>query len=158
MTSNIGQASLNKLAKSFGFEASTGKAPEALDPEHVKHQVMLKLREQMRPEFLNRIDKILIFNPLTRADLKKIVKLELGKLKKRLAEQKISLVFLPAVANYLTEISFDPKEGARLVRKNLQDLFEDQIAQSILRGEIKEDKTLTCKVVQAGKQKSIEIT
>lgn len=170
LTSNIGQSSLNKLAKSFGFEANGGKASEALDPDQIKHQVLLKLREQMRPEFLNRIDKILIFNPLTRADLKKIVKLELEKLKKRLAEQKIGLIFSPAVANYLTEISFDPSEGARLVRKNLQDLLEDQIAQGILRGEIKAHKTLTCKVIPQGqpgnradaslpgKQKSIEIT
>ncbi len=138
LTSNIGLSSLNQWAKKFGFSAEqkegTSKKDESFE---LKGQVEAKVREHFRPEFINRIDKILVFHPLAKADIKKIVKLELDKLKEQLADQKLKLTIAPAIINYLADKSFDPSQGARLVRKNIQDLVEDLVAQEILQGKIK---------------------
>ncbi len=139
MTSNLGLSSLNRWARSFGFFAAAKTA--AKEPsgsgDAVKQEVLSKIREHFRPEFLNRIDKTIVFEPLSKEDIKKVVKLELEKLQTQLlAERQISLKIPQAVINFLTEKSFDPSQGARLVRKNLQDFVEDKIANQLLEGKL----------------------
>ncbi|MDP3741195.1 MAG: ATP-dependent Clp protease ATP-binding subunit [bacterium] len=160
MTSNIGVSSLNRLAKNFGFAENVKNKTIEQDFHQAKQEILSILRQQLRPEFLNRIDKILVFRPLTKQDLKKIVGLELAKLQSRLQTQKINIKFAAPLINYLTNISLDPREGARLVRKNIQDLIEDQIARHILSGKYDENKILVIKVSskRQGKEKTIEIT
>ncbi len=138
LTSNIGLSSLNQWAKSFGFSPERKEnGPELLDEAIIKQQVQTKVREHFRPEFVNRIDKILVFHPLTKEDIQKIVKLELQKLQEQLAAQNLKLTTSSAAIKDLTAKSFDQSQGARLVRKNIQDFAEDLIAQEILHGKIK---------------------
>lgn len=139
MTSNIGLSQLNKWARSFGFSATDSSAKQ--NPETIKHFVEKQVRAELRPEFLNRIDKIIVFNPLAEEHLKKIVSLELEKLQTRLAEKKIELKVSPEAIEHLAKRSSDPDQGARLVRKNIQDLLEDRIAEKILRGQIHPGQT-----------------
>src|SRR3989344_1325664 len=90
MTSNIGLESLNKWATAFGFSENLA-VNAGPNSESVKNEVMRQVQEHFRIEFLNRIDKIVVFEPLSREHLKKVVKLELGKLQKQLAELGIKL-------------------------------------------------------------------
>lgn len=157
MTSNVGISLLNKIAKNFGFSEGGKKKELVRDLTQIKEEVLGSLREQMRPEFLNRIDKIIVFNPLDRKALKKIVNLELVKLKNRLSEQKLNLKFTKQLVDHMTEISLDSREGARLVRKNIQDHLEDQIAHGILLGKFSANKSLVAHVIVNRGRKKMEI-
>ena len=157
MTSNIGMNHLNKWAQTFGFDESKNASAETPDARAIKQQVMRQLREQMKPEFLNRIDKILVFEPLDKQAIEKIVELELEKIQKKLTEQEIKLVYSNPVITYLAQISFDPNQGARLVRKNLQDLVEDKIAGQILHGKTKKGGSITLEAANKKGRRSIEI-
>ncbi|OGE74515.1 MAG: hypothetical protein A3K06_03035, partial [Candidatus Doudnabacteria bacterium RIFCSPHIGHO2_01_52_17] len=156
MTSNVGLPSLNRWAESYGF-ATAGSA-EAPDSEVIKQGVMKQVREHFRPEFLNRIDKIVVFQPLTREDVKKIVKLEMQTFQNRLwTERKLKLTLDEPTINFIAEKSFDPAHGARLVRKNLQDLVEDPIAGLILSAKTKEGTNLKAKIKTANGERRLVI-
>jgi len=156
MTSNVGLPSLNRWAESYGF--ATAGAGDAPDSEVIKQGVMKQVREHFRPEFLNRIDKILVFHPLTREDVKKIVKLEVQNFQNRLwTERKLKLSLDEPTIGYIAEKSFDPSHGARLVRKNLQDLLEDPIASLILSAKTKEGTNLKAKVKTANGERRLVI-
>lgn len=137
MTSNLGHSSLSRWAKSFGF-AETGKDARrsASQGESIKHEVLTLVREHFRPEFVNRIDKVLVFDPLSQEDIKKIVKLELQNLARQLAVQGIELQYGKRAIEWLAKRSFDAVSGARMIRKNLQDEIENKIASEILRKKI----------------------
>jgi ATP-dependent Clp protease ATP-binding subunit ClpC len=136
MTSNLGMQELNAQAKKIGFadrdqeEAEKEKLEKEYD--RIKTGLMEKLKQDLRPEFLNRIDKVLIFRPLGVQNLKKITTIQLGDVQRRLAQQQIVLKATPAVVKFLTEQSFDPLQGARFIRKNIQDLVSDPLAEQII--------------------------
>lgn len=136
MTSNLGMQELNAQAKKIGFADRELEvdAKAQLDKEYdrIKNGVMEKLKQDLRPEFLNRIDKVLIFHPLGMQQLRKIATIQLGDVQKRLGLQKITLKFAPNLAKYIAEKSFDPLQGARFVRKNIQDLISDPLAEHII--------------------------
>ena len=96
------------------------------------------LRENFKPEFLNRLDETVIFHPISRQMLEKILELQLGQLEKRLEEKKISLLFSDAAKNYLTERGFDPAYGARPLKRVIQNEIMDELALLIIEGKIKE--------------------
>ncbi|TSA46524.1 AAA family ATPase, partial [bacterium] len=152
MTSNLGLSTLNKWAQGFGFADSGKRGP---DEAEIKAHVEKMVRNHFKPEFLNRLDKIIVMNPLTSRDIKKIVKIEFQKLQERISERKIALKLDTSALNHLTKISFDPEAGARLVQKNLQNLVEDQIADKLLKGALKEkDRAI---VTFTAKTNSLEI-
>ena len=97
----------------------------------------------MRPEFLNRIDKVIIFHPLGVTDLKRITQIQLADLQRRLDVQKITLKSTPALIKLITEKSFDPLQGARYIRKSIQDLISDPLAEQIIQQNLKEGTTIT---------------
>ncbi len=146
MTSNIGIYDLNKQASDYGF--SIERSGELLDDarkkaeaeyDRVKEKVLKSLKETMRPELLNRIDKILVFRPLGIEEIKKIVMLEIGYLADHIAKhQNINVVVDRDVIKFLAEKSYDPVQGARLIRRNIQEMIEDQLAEKIINGEISE--------------------
>jgi ATP-dependent Clp protease ATP-binding subunit ClpC len=146
MTSNIGLHDLTRQAGSFGFsqdrtEELADDVRQKADAEYdrVKDKVLGSLKEYMRPELLNRIDKVVVFRPLSVEEIKKIVSLELGYLTARIMKQQsISLNFDKDAIKYLAEKSYDPNQGARLVRRNIAELIEDQLAEKIITGEISE--------------------
>ena len=136
MTSNLGSESFNRQA-GFGFEdknqVATGHDLSLLS--QIGEDVVKKLKDKFPPEFLSRIDKTIVFQPLDDKTIEKIVWLQLEELKDRLEKQDLKITFDPAVAKYLAKISFKPETGARLVRKNIQELAEGKIANKILSAE-----------------------
>jgi ATP-dependent Clp protease ATP-binding subunit ClpB len=122
MTSNVGSTAIFELA---------GK-----DPESARKEAMEALRASFRPEFINRIDEIVIFNPLGKEQLERIVVLLLRSVEKLLAERQITLELTPAANELLLREGYDPAYGARPLRRTIQRLIQDPLALQILQGTI----------------------
>ncbi len=101
-----------------------------------------QLREHFRPEFLNRIDEIVVFEPLSKEQLADIAELQLERLRARLAERKLSLELTDAAKEVLAEAGWDPTYGARPLKRALQRLVENPLAQRLLEGEFVEGDTI----------------
>ena len=150
MTSNLGMLELTNQAAKIGFAERDivlpDKEREAAEYEKIKSNVLETMKRDFRPEFLNRIDKILVFKPLGFDQLKKITQLQISELGHRLRAQQIKLACGPDVIRYLAEISFDPRQGARFVRKNIQEHLEDPLAEFIIREQTGINTTITATV------------
>ncbi len=143
MTSNVGADQLTERAAPIGFNLAPSeleKAEEAYDEK--KEQVLEELKKKFRPEFLNRVDKIVVFDPLTHANIKDIVKLQIGELQKRLSERNINITLTASGLENLAKLSYDPEYGARPVRRQIQDRLEDPLAEGILDGKFKDGSTV----------------
>jgi ATP-dependent Clp protease ATP-binding subunit ClpB len=101
-----------------------------------------QMREHFRPEFLNRIDEIVVFEPLSKEQLAEIAELQLGRLRERLAERKLWLELTDAAKEVLAEAGWDPAYGARPLKRALQRLVENPLAQRLLEGEFAEGDTI----------------
>ncbi|HSZ19783.1 MAG TPA: ATP-dependent chaperone ClpB [Candidatus Acidoferrum sp.] len=122
MTSNVGSSALFDLAGS--------------DPERARKEAMEALRQAFRPEFINRIDDIVLFNPLGKEQLNKIIDLELAKVMRLLAERKVRIELTPAARERLVRDGYDPAYGARPLRRTVQRLVQDPLAMRILDGSV----------------------
>ncbi len=134
MTSNIGAAKLTKQAAKIGFNLSEETTREEVEYEEKRKEVLRELKEHMRPEFLNRLDHIIVFNALNQKHMIKIVELHIEKLGARLKEQGYKIVVGKKVIDLLAKEGFDPEYGARPVRRTVQEKMEDGIAEAILQG------------------------
>ncbi|MBI2607283.1 MAG: ATP-dependent Clp protease ATP-binding subunit [Candidatus Doudnabacteria bacterium] len=146
MTSNIGAQELTRQAGSLGFsldrtnESVLARTEAEAEYDQTKESVLGKLKETMRPELINRIDKVLVFRPLNMETIKKIVSLELLKLVEHIYRQQgVRLSVDREVTKLIAEKSYDPAQGARFVRRKIQELIEDPLAEKIITGEIKKD-------------------
>ena len=137
MTSNAGSEFITKLG-SLGFLSERSQAQR----QDLREKVMEALREDFRPEFLNRIDEIVIFNHLGKPEIKKIVDLELDKVAGRLSAKGIILRVSEKAKEFLAEQGFDSNLGARPLRRVIQKLVLDPLALKIVRGEAKEGERL----------------
>ena len=133
MTSNVGSDIIAKEAP-IGFLEGERKTQEA----SLRAKVMVALKEKFRPEFLNRIDEIVIFNYLGKKEIRQIVELELAKVAKRLEGKKISIVVTDKAKEILAQKGFDPNLGARPLRRVIQKLVLDPLALKIVAGQAKE--------------------
>ena len=135
MTSNVGASSIVNKGKSLGFsqEDSSGAA----DKENIKNKVMSHLKDTFKPEFLNRVDEIIVFNKLTDADIKQIAGIMLGEIKKRIEKLGIDIEFDGDVVELLAKEGFDPVYGARPLRRAIQHKIEDSLSTAMLEGNIK---------------------
>jgi ATP-dependent Clp protease ATP-binding subunit ClpC len=133
MTSNIGAERLQKEA-SFGFRAERPKDFNDLDAMHDanKDNVLDRLKKEMRPELLNRIDKVIVFRGLSRKDIYRIIDLQIDELRSRLQKQGVSVTLTKNAKEYLLEHGYDPKNGVRPLRRLIQDTIEDQMALDLL--------------------------
>ena len=127
LTSNIGSQFLTDLT---------------LDCNEQRDSVMTAVRMIFKPEFLNRLDDIVMFEPLTRQDLARIVVINLARLNKRLAERRISVAITDAARDWLGENGFDPVYGARPLRRLIQTVVEDPLARMVLSGDVTEGDTV----------------
>ena len=135
MTSNVG-ARLIAENKKLGFE--TGKEDEDKKQyEETKKQVMGELKKTFRPEFINRIDEIIVFHKLTEQELNKIVDIMLEQIKKRIAEKNIELEIDKKAKDLVIKKGTDTKYGARPLRRAIQTIIEDKLAEEILDGKLK---------------------
>lgn len=110
--------------------------------DEMHSRVMEAMRNSFRPEFLNRIDEIIIFHALRREELRQIVKLQVKRLLQRLAQRKLSLKLSDAALDFLAEVGYDPVFGARPLKRAIQRELETQIAKAILRGEFNDGDTI----------------
>ena len=140
MTSNIGAQSIIE-PKRLGF---LSQEDQQKDYEYMKEKVMNEVKRMFKPEFLNRIDEIIVFHSLTKKEMKHIINILLKDLKKRCNEQMhMQLRVSDKVKEYLIETSFDSKYGARPLKRAIQSKLEGPLAEKILRGEIKKDDTIS---------------
>ena len=135
MTSNLGSQYL---------------ADQALDDETKRAAVMEVVRKAFRPEFLNRLDEVVLFDPLTLADLTRIVDIQLRRLNKRLADRRITLEVTSDGKQWLATTGFDPVYGARPLKRLVQSTIEDALARRLLAGEIRDGDTVTFDADGAG--------
>ncbi len=144
MTSNIGAHWLNREAK-LGFSAVTKDEEKELENEHAKHSdlIMEDLKKRFRPEFLNRVDKVIVFRALSKLAMKKIVTLQINELAKRLSDKHISIKITEAAKGLLIEKGYDADNGARPLRRVIQTIIENPLANGILTGEFKEGDTIS---------------
>ena len=110
--------------------------------EDMQNRVIEAMRASFRPEFLNRIDEVIIFHSLNKEQLQEIVKLQVERLQGRLAERKMSLKLAEAAVNFLAEVGYDPVYGARPLKRAIQRELETKIAKNILRGEFADGDTI----------------
>ena len=132
LTSNIGTATCTQTAR-IGFAKNIDKRDLQEQFEAIKREVLGELKKEMRPEFLARLDHIIVFNALSEEAISDITRLELDLLVKRLKSQSnITLKYPLSLIRYIAKKSFAPEQGARLVKKNIQDFIEKSIAEKLL--------------------------
>jgi ATP-dependent Clp protease ATP-binding subunit ClpC len=134
MTSNVGAASI-KRQTSLGFGAM---AEDEADFEGMKAKILEESKKYFKPEFLNRLDDLVVFHMLEKKDLNQIVDLEVNKLVKRLRDKSIALTLTAESRDFLSEKGFDPAYGARPMRRAVEKYLEDPLAEALLRGDVKE--------------------
>jgi len=133
MTSKSG-AHVIGTGRSMGFGAS--RKAEARDNEAMKDPVMKEVKELFRPEFINRVDELIVFHPLTEDEIHRITDLMLSQVADRLREQEITLTWDQKVTDKLARDGYDPKYGARPLRRLIQRTVEDTLSEELLKGEV----------------------
>jgi hypothetical protein len=138
MTSNIGVRKLQDFGSGVGFRSS-----DYVQEEHKRDILKKELRKFFAPEFLNRIDDVIIFNPLDKDNIDKIVKLEIDNLLKRLIKLNYKFTFDNSVIELISKVGFDEQYGARPLKRAIQDKIEDYISEGVLEGNIVENVDYT---------------
>jgi ATP-dependent Clp protease ATP-binding subunit ClpB len=133
MTSNVGSADLLDNMNDDG----------TIDPK-VEERVMNELRNYFKPEFLNRIDDIILFSPLTKEQIKGIIELSFKDISDRLRDRDIELSVTDAALEFIADEAYDPHYGARPIKRYLQQHVETEIASGIIRGTILDGQSLIC--------------
>ena len=136
MTSNIGSHIIQER-----FEKVNEENIEEIT-EKAKAEVMVLMRETIRPEFLNRVDEIIMFHPLLKKEITGIIKIQLDELKKRVLANGINLEFSDYLVDYLLQNGYDPTFGARPLKRLIQKSVVNELSKKILMGEIKKEKTI----------------
>jgi ATP-dependent Clp protease ATP-binding subunit ClpC len=155
MTSNVGASLLNREA-AIGFTQGKDRAKAAQNEyDLMKDKVLGELKNTFKPEFLNRIDAIIVFHSLRQEHVRRIVDLMLARVRTQLTEQQVELIVGDEAKDFLVEKGYDPQYGARPLRRTIQNLVEDPLAEGLLQGKyhpgdiveaMKQDGTLTLEV------------
>ena len=132
MTSNVGSKQLKDFGRGIGFNTSV----DGVDSERSEMVIKKALKNTFSPEFLNRLDSVIIFNSLSKDDLNKIVKIELQRVVKRIEEYGCSVQFSENAYSFLATKAYNPEYGARPLRRAVQRYFEDELSEEILKGNV----------------------
>jgi ATP-dependent Clp protease ATP-binding subunit ClpC len=142
MTSNVGAKKVSDFGGGVGFNTTSSESQK----HEVKKSIIQKsLKQQFNPEFLNRIDDVILFNPLNEETISRIIEIELSKLIVRLKEKNFNIVFDKTVTSRIAELNTQEEYGARPIKRIIQNLCEDFLSEEILKGSIKENQTITLK-------------
>jgi ATP-dependent Clp protease ATP-binding subunit ClpC len=138
MTSNLGLRDINQAQTALGFQPALADGESDADRRHklMKDKIDEELKRLFRPEFLNRVDAIITFKPLTPEQIREIVELQMNRLAKHLSEQEITVVVTDAAKDKIGEEGFDKIYGARPLRRVITSRIEDQLSEELLRGRI----------------------
>jgi ATP-dependent Clp protease ATP-binding subunit ClpC len=142
MTSNVGAKKVSEFGGGVGF-STTGSDEQKYEVR--KTMIQKSLKQQFNPEFLNRIDDIILFNSLNEETLKKIISIELSKLNTRLVDRGYKITFEKTLVNRIYELNKQEEYGARPLKRIIQNLLEDFLSEEILKGNIKENEQITLK-------------
>ncbi|MEE3498279.1 MAG: ATP-dependent Clp protease ATP-binding subunit [Ruminococcus bromii] len=142
MTSNVGARLITEKQNSLGFKKDDSEKDNS--QKDIKELVMGELRNVFRPEFLNRVDDIIVFNKLTQDEIKQIAKKMLNTLAKRLENMDIKITFTDAAVSAIADKGFDDNYGARPLRRAIQSEIEDTLSEYMLDGRIKENFSVEC--------------
>ena len=143
MTSNIGATRISNQRSSLGFSGDSGAQGEE---KHIKDAVMGELKRTFRPEFLNRVDDIIIFHQLTKPEIQEIACRMLAQVSRRMREKGITLTFSEEAVQKISDAGFDPIYGARPLRRAIQSQIEDLLSEELLSGKMKEGAQYHCSV------------
>lgn len=149
MTSNIGAETIRKAHLGFPTQRQEEADLERRYRE-MREKLLNELRKVFRPEFLNRVDQIVVFRPLSREDILKIVDLELGKVAERLKEHRLAIEVTPAAKAFLADRGYDPEFGARPLRRVIQNMVEDALSEGMLAGRFQPGDTVVIDVEGEG--------
>ncbi len=143
LTSNVASEYFKEISR-LGFEMSDEGGEEDIGKktESFKEKVFTELKSTFRPEFINRLDEIIIFNPLTAKEIEKIVDIQLAILEKKLVQKGIAVAFDGSLKKHLAEKGFDPEYGARPIKRLIQKLITDQLADKLIHGGLKNAKKI----------------
>ena len=155
MTSNLGVRKIQDFGSGVGFK--TNNNSDVVQEEYKRDVLKKELRKFFAPEFLNRIDDVVIFNSLVKEHIDKIVKLEINKLIDRLTSMKYKVSYESSVINFISKVGFDEQYGARPIKRAIQDKIEDLISEKILTNEVLEEKEYMLFVKGEGDSQTIEI-
>lgn len=149
MTTNAGAAAINS---EFGF------APKDNDTsyERMKERLQHELEREFKPEFLGRLDEIVVFRSLTEENLKQIVEIELSKVRERLGEKGLSLVLTDEAKQFIIEKGNATEYGARPLRRAVETYIEDPLSENLLQGSFEGSNTITVKIKEVGDQKQLD--
>ncbi len=136
MTSNVGTMGMVKAAE-IGFRSIKEEGSTAIRYERMKNKILEEVKHLFRPEFLNRIDEVVVFHSLDLDEIKQIVALELAKVVKELENQRVALEATEAAKEFIAKEGWDPQFGARPLRRAIQRLVEDPLSEELLRGTFK---------------------
>lgn len=142
MTSNVGARLITEKQKALGFK--TDEEEKEQDSKDIKELVMGELRNVFRPEFLNRVDDIIVFNKLTQNEIKQIASKMLDTLAKRLEKLDVRITFTDEAVTAIADKGFDENYGARPLRRAIQSEIEDALSEKMLEGSIKENSDVVC--------------
>ena len=157
MTSNVGAHLLTHSAAPIGFAATAADTKKAQhDFEEVKSEVLNKLEESFKPEFLNRVDKVIVFDPLTHAEVTRIVELHVDDINTRLKEKELKIELTKSALEFLATKSYDPKYGARPVRRQMTNRVEDSLAGLLLDGTFKKGDTIIIDMLKTREELSFK--
>jgi len=143
MTSNIGAKKVSEFGGGVGFSTSSSEVQKY---EVRKTMIQKALKQQFNPEFLNRIDDVVLFNSLNDETLKKIINIEIGKLNSRLKDKNYKVIFDKSVTLRVFELNSQEEYGARPIKRIIQNLCEDFLSEEILKGNIIENEQITLKI------------
>ncbi|MFL7891109.1 MAG: ATP-dependent Clp protease ATP-binding subunit [Anaerolineales bacterium] len=142
MTSNVG-ADMIKRQTSIGFDVKRDEdLEERLVYQEMRKKLLDSLKRVFRPEFINRVDAVIVFRALSKESIKEIVRLELDKVSQRLEEHAIVINITPAALDLLAEMGYDPEMGARPLRRVIQQQIEDKLSDTLLAGEFEDGDTI----------------
>ena len=155
MTSNVGSDIIQSYMEKLPEVGKKGKAPAEAAAAIAKRNQMLGeckgkilelLRQTIRPEFLNRIDEIIMFEPLTKNDIRDILHIQMKQLQSKLSEDGVEISFTPAFEDYMTDMGYDPAFGARPIKRVMQRELVNQLAKAILDGTVHRDSVIEADV------------
>ncbi len=144
MTSNAGVADLKQTSRSLGFSSQSTEAPDEKRTEEILTDA---LKRHFKPEFLNRIDVVSIFHHLGKQDIAKIADIMLSKVQKSLSERGITLKLTDAATDFIVNRGYDPESGARPLRRVIEQYVEDNIAEALLDGSVRDNSVITVDIV-----------
>ena len=147
MTSNLGAKQIAGSGKAIGFSGEQG---QTLSDEQIREAVMGELKQAFRPEFLNRVDEIIVFNQLTKTEIGEIAARMLDQTKARLASMEITMDFSQSVIDMVADEGFDPVYGARPLRRAIQTKIEDPLSEQILEGSVTANHNYVCELENGG--------